>query len=168
MQCVITACRVYARNGPFGSLGHRVILRKSDLGPRVVGMSIWKQLYAMVWLAFLQIVIAIVTIPGFKTYLIYGHVVLGLVILGVAHVNNAQMKKTEAPSRLKRIVKATAVLATIQPIFGIALLVNIMLGLSVLLAEVIAFFHLVIALAIITQASSVATAYDMWEEKEIH
>jgi Zn-dependent membrane protease YugP len=91
-----------------------------------------------------------------------------LVILGLAHFNNAQMKKTEAPNRLKRIVKATAVLATIQPLFGIALLVNIMIGIGVLLAEVVAFFHLVIALAIITQASSVATAYDMWEEKEIH
>jgi hypothetical protein len=31
---------------------------------------------------------------------------------------------------------------------------------------IITFLHLVIALAIITQASSVATAYDMWEEKE--
>jgi hypothetical protein len=131
-------------------------------------MSIWKQLYALVWLAFLQIVIAIVTIPGLKIYLVYGHVALGLVILGLAHFNNAQIKKTEAPNRLKRIVKATAVLATIQPIFGIALLVNIILGIGALLEGVIAFFHLVIALAIITQASSVATAYDMWEEKEIH
>jgi hypothetical protein len=131
-------------------------------------MSIWKQLYALVWLAFLQIVIAIVTIPGLKIYLVYGHVALGLVILGLAHFNNAQIKKTEAPNRLKRIVKATAVLATIQPIFGIVLLVNIILGIGALLEGVIAFFHLVIALAIITQASSVATAYDMWEEKEIH
>jgi hypothetical protein len=131
-------------------------------------MSIWKQLYALVWLAFLQIVIAIVTIPGLKIYLVYGHVALGLVILGLAHFNNAQIKKTEAPNRLKRIVKATAVLATIQPIFGIALLVNIMLGLGLSFIGIIAFFHLVIALAIITQASSVATAYDMWEEKEIH
>jgi hypothetical protein len=131
-------------------------------------MSIWKQLYATVWLAFLQIVIAVVSIPGFKTYLTYGHVVLGLVILGLAHFNNVQLKKTEAPNRLKRIAKSTAVLATIQPIFGIALLVNIMLGLGSSFIGIIAFLHLVIALAIITQASSVATAYDMWEEKEIH
>jgi hypothetical protein len=131
-------------------------------------MSIWKQLYAMVWLAFLQIILAVAAIPGFKTYLIYGHVVLGLIILGVAHYNNVQIKKAEAPSRLKRIAKSTAILATIQPIFGIALLVNIMLGLGISFIWVIALFHLVIALAIITQASSVATGYDMWEEKEIH
>lgn len=75
-------------------------------------MSIWKQLYAMVWLAFLQIVLAVAAIPGFKMYLIYGHVVLGLIILGVAHYNNALIKKTEAPNRLKRIAKSTAILAT--------------------------------------------------------
>ena len=52
-------------------------------------MSVWKQLYAMVWLAFLQIALAIVNIPGFKAYLLYGHAILGLVILGLAHYNNA-------------------------------------------------------------------------------
>jgi hypothetical protein len=37
---------------------------------RVVSLSIWKQLYATVWLAFLQIVLAIVNIPGFRAYLL--------------------------------------------------------------------------------------------------
>jgi hypothetical protein len=37
---------------------------------------------------------------------------------------------------------------------------------TVPLVEVIIFIHIVIALAIITQASSVATAYDMWEDHE--
>jgi len=32
----------------------------------------------------------------------------------------------------------------------------------------VTFLHLVTALAIITQASSVATAYDMWEEHEFN
>jgi hypothetical protein len=168
MQYVITACRVYAHNGLFWSLKHRVILRKSDLEPRATGLSIWRQLYAMVWLAFLQIVFAVASIPGFRTYLIYGHVVLGLIILGLAHYNYLRIKRTEAPNRLKRIAKSTAVFATIQPIFGITLFVNIVLALGIPYIWVIALLHLVIALAIITQASSVATAYDMWEEKEIH
>jgi hypothetical protein len=120
----------------------------------------------MVWLAFLQIVLAIVNIPGFKTYLVYGHAILGLIILGLAHYNNAQMKKTEAPKRLKRIAKSTATLATIQPILGIVILLNLMLTIAIPMVWVITFLHLVIALAIITQASSVATAYDMWEERE--
>ena len=114
----------------------------------------------MIWLAFLAI------IPSYNMYLVYGHVILGLIILGLAYYNNAQIKKTEAPNRLKRIVKTTAVLATIQPILGIPLFVNSMLIFSVPMVWVISLLHLVIALAIITQASSVATAYDMWEEKE--
>jgi hypothetical protein len=135
---------------------------------RVDSMNIWKQLYAMVWLAFLQIVIILITlyVPGFKTYLVYGHTFLGLVILGLAHYNSAQIKRTEAPSRLKRIVKSTAALATLQIILGVILFASVILAIGIPFIGVIAFFHIVTALAIITQASSVATAYDMWEEKE--
>lgn len=127
-------------------------------------MSVWKQLYAMVWLAFLQIII--ITLPRFTIYLVDAHVALGLVILALAHYDNALIKKTAAPNRLKRIVKATAVLATFQIILGIILYANLRLSVSVPLVSVISFFHIVVALAIITQAASVATAYDMWEEHE--
>jgi len=120
----------------------------------------------MVWLAFLQIVLGVVDVLGFDMVRVSGHVILGLVILGLAHYNNVKIKKTEAPNRLKRTAKATAILATIQPFFGIALLVNLMLVVSIPLVGVVSFLHLMTALAIITQASSVATAYDMWEEKE--
>jgi heme A synthase len=127
-------------------------------------MSVWKQLYAMVWLAFLQIIIII--LPHFTIYLVDAHVALGLVILALAHYNNAMIKKTAAPKRLKRIVKSTAVLATLQIILGIILYANLRLSVSIPLVPVILFFHIVLALAIITQAASVATAYDMWEEHE--
>jgi len=120
----------------------------------------------MVWLAFLQIVLGVVDVLGFDMVRVSGHVILGLVILGLAHYNNVKIKKTEAPDRLKRTAKATAILATIQPLFGIALLVNLMLVVSIPLVGVVNFLHLMTALAIITQASSVATAYDIWEEKE--
>ena len=142
-----------------------------DHAARVGSLSIWRQLYAMVWLAFLQILIILESrIPVLGSYLVYGHVFLGLVILGLAHYNNAQIKKTEAPNRLKRIAKSTAILATIQPIFGVILLVNLMLSSAIplvgILVGIVLFLHIITALAIITQASSVATAYDMWEEKE--
>ena len=118
----------------------------------------------MVWLAFLQIVI--ILLPRFTIYLVDAHVVLGLAILALAHYDNALIKKTEAPNRLKRIVKSTAVLATFQIILGIILYANLRLSVSIPLVSVISFFHMVVALAIITQAASVATAYDMWEEHE--
>jgi hypothetical protein len=118
----------------------------------------------MVWLAFLQIVIII--LPQFTPYLVHAHVILGLIILMLAHVDFAQIKKSDAPNRLKRIVKSTAILATIQPILGIILFANAVLNVDVPFVEVVSFLHLVTALAIITQAASVATAYDMWEEHE--
>ena len=124
----------------------------------------WKPLYAMVWLASLQFVVII--IPRFTPRLVDVHALLGFIILGLAHYNNVLLKKTEAPNRLKRIVKVTAILATVQPLLGIILFANLRLGLGFPLVEVVAFIHLVIALAIITQASSVATAYDMWTEHE--
>jgi hypothetical protein len=127
-------------------------------------MNIWKQLYAIVWLAFLQIII--ITLPRFTPYLVDAHVVLGLAILALAHYNNARIRKTRAPVRLKRIVKATAILATLQIMLGAILYANLRLSVNVPLVSVISFLHLVTALAIITQAASVATAYDMWEEGE--
>lgn len=127
-------------------------------------MAIWKQLYAMVWLVFLQIVI--ILMPRFTLYLVDAHVILGLAILALAHYNNAQMKHTEAPNRLKRITKSTAILATFQIILGIILYANLRMNVNVPLIEVIVVIHLVTALAIITQAASVATAYDMWENHE--
>lgn len=140
--------------------------RRADYALWGVGLDIWRQLYAMVWLAFLQILIGVVNIATSNVFLVYGHVVLGLVILGLAHYNNAQIKKTKAPSRLKRIAKSTAILATIQVLLGIPIFVNTMLIFSIPIVWIISLLHLVNALAIITQASSLATAYDMWEEKE--
>ncbi len=127
-------------------------------------MRLWKPLYAMVWVAFLQIVI--ILLPRFSVYLVDAHLGLGLVILALAHYNSAKIKKTEAPNRLKRIAKSTAILATIQVILGLVLYTGLRFNLDIPLLSIVSFLHVVTALAIITQASSVATAYDMWEEKE--
>ncbi len=118
----------------------------------------------MIWLAFLQIVI--IMLSRFTVYLVDAHVALGLVILALAHYDNAQIRRTDAPNRLKRIVKSTAILATFQIILGAILYLNLRVNVSIPLASVVSFLHLMTALAIITQAASVATAYDMWEEHE--
>jgi len=127
-------------------------------------MKMWHLFYLMVWLAFLQIII--ILLPGLGSYLVDVHAALGLIILGLAHYNNAKLKRTAAPDRLKRIAKSTAVLATVQIILGLILYANVRLSINVPLAEVVVFLHLIVALAIITQAASAATAYDMWEEHE--
>jgi len=127
-------------------------------------LALWKTLYAMIWLASLQILI--IVMPRFTLYLVDLHALLGLIILGLAHYNNAKIKRTEAPNRLKRIAKSTAILATAQIILGLILYANLRMNVAIPLVEVIIFIHIVIALAIITQAASVATAYDMWEDHE--
>jgi len=127
-------------------------------------MKIWKQLYVIVWLAFFQIII--ILLPVFGDKLVDLHALLGFIILGLAHYDYAMLKRTEAPNRLKRIAKSTAVLATFQVIMGLILYANVRLNANIPMIEVVIFIHLVIALAIITQAASVATAYDMWEEHE--
>ncbi len=127
-------------------------------------MALWKTLYAMIWLASLQILIII--LPRFSLYLVDLHALLGLIILGLAHYNNTKMKHTEAPNRLKRITKSTAILATVQIVLGVILYANLRMNMNIPLADVIVFIHIIIALAIITQAASVATAYDMWEDHE--
>jgi hypothetical protein len=120
----------------------------------------------MIWLAFLDIVIMIVNVSGFKMYVVLGHTILGLVILGLAYYNSVQIKETRAPNRLKRITKSTVTLAAFELILGIILFPYAVFNIGIPFVGIIDFLHLAIALAIITQASSVATAYDMWEEKE--
>ncbi len=127
-------------------------------------MDLWRQLYALIWLAFLQIIIIVVFEP--TTYLLAIHIVLGLTILGLAYYDHFKMKKTTAPDRLKRIIKSTSILATAQLVLGILLYLEITLLSNGLVETTIRFSHVTVALAIITQASSVATAYDMWEEHE--
>ena len=127
-------------------------------------MNLWQQLYLLIWLAFLQIII-IVVLPT-VVYILAIHILLGLAILGLAHYDNARIRKTQAPDRLKRIVKSTSILATVQPVLGVLLYLEITYLSSSILDLIIRFLHVTVALAIITQASSVATAYDMWEEHE--
>jgi hypothetical protein len=128
-------------------------------------MKLWQQLYALVWLAFLQIIV--ILLPGLEGALVDLHALIGIVILGLAHYNNVALKRIAAPNRLKRTAKATAILATVQVILGLILYAWVKMNFNMpLVQDVIVFLHLVIALAIITQAASVATAYDMWEDKE--
>ena len=130
-------------------------------------MKLWQNLYGMIWLVFLQIIL-IVVLPSSSIYVIALHAVIGLAIFGLAFADNSMMQKLEVPFRLKGIVKSTLSLAAAQLVLGILLyVVNNFYNLSGGLAStVVTFIHVAISLAIITQASSAATAYDMWEEKE--
>ena len=122
-------------------------------------------MYLLVWITFLQIIIIIFPVLGLTpTY--YLHTFVGLILVGVAMASYSLVRKTACPDRIKRISKTTAILAVIQGILGILLLAGIMLHFGTVFQDIILFIHVVNALAIITQASSSATAFDMWEQKE--
>ena len=122
-------------------------------------------MYLLVWIAFLQIVIIIFPVLGLTpTY--YLHTFVGLILVGVAMASYSLVRKTACPDRIKRISKTTAILAVIQGLLGIVLLAGIILHFGTVFQDIILFIHVVNALAIITQATSSATAFDMWEQKE--
>jgi hypothetical protein len=128
-------------------------------------MPLWRKLYNTVWLAFF----CCVFIPHWMgTHVgLPVHALLGLMMLIVTRSNSKRLATISVPERLKRISKVTAGFAVFQLIAGIALgglrhlAPNLPIVSSVLLGA-----HVVAALAILAQASSVATSYDMWEEKE--
>jgi hypothetical protein len=129
-------------------------------------MPLWRRLYNTVWLAFF----ACVLIPRWMGLAagISTHVLLGMAMVLMTQINVRKLASSPVPARLQRISKATAGFAVFQLICGFGLgavshfLPNLRWALSLLRGV-----HIVCALAILAQASSVATGYDMWEEKEI-
>jgi hypothetical protein len=130
-------------------------------------MMLWQKLYSTVWLAFFSCVLIPRWIP-----LVLGmpvHILLGLAMLFLTQSNKKKLAALPVPDRLKRISAATAGIAVFQLISGLALgaVLHFAPNLS-MVCSVIKGVHIVCALAILAQASSVATAYDMWEEKEFN
>jgi len=128
-------------------------------------MQLWNKLYNTVWLAFFSCVL----IPRWMGR--YAgppvHVLLGLAMLVITRTNAQRLAALPVPTRLKRISKVTAGFAVFQVVGGLALGAATHLAPNLpAVAPVLRAAHVVCALTILAQASSVATAYDMWEEKE--
>jgi heme A synthase len=129
-------------------------------------------MYALVWASFFQIfliVLLLSILPG--TGLVYNitigvHILLGLAVISLAFLSSRTVAATRCPNRIKRISRATAILAGVQGLLGVILFLLIRFNQSITLQNVVLLMHIVIALAIIAQASSAATAFDMWEERE--
>jgi heme A synthase len=94
------------------------------------------------------------------------HMLGGVVVVVLALIVYRQVRKTSCPDRIKRIARSTAQLAVLDAVIGVPLYLTDMSILGVPFKEVILFLHFVLAITIIAQASSSATAYDMWEERE--
>lgn len=128
-------------------------------------MALWSKLYNTVWLSFFSCVL----IPRWMGR--YAgppvHVLLGLILLILTVTNARRLAELPVPIRLKRISKVTAQFALFQVVGGLVLgaVTHLAPDLPVV-GPVLRGAHVIVALAILAQASSVATAYDMWEEKE--
>ena len=130
-------------------------------------MQLWQRLYMMIWLLMFDFLL----VPHlFPSKIILGlHVLLGVGTLALANANARALAAEPVPARLKRISRSTASLAVAQAVIGLVfgVLKLAPLHLPSFLATIAAVFHLLVALAMITQAASVATAYDMRDEQEL-
>ncbi len=130
-------------------------------------MRLWVALYGMIWLVFAEFLLG--TWPSPPAAVPYLHAALGVGIVALAYQNMVWLRRTRVPGRVKRVARATFALTILMAFLGALLGADVgassyVLGISVY--EGILFFHLVNALAIITQAAAVAIAYDMWEDRE--
>jgi len=122
-------------------------------------------MYGLIWLAFLEVLLELFPVLG-QSITLPIHGFLGIVILAFAFYTQRALRATSCPDRIKRITRTTMGLAVFQGILGLALAAGIMLSWGSLYTTIVTLLHVANALAIITQASSSATAFDMWEEKE--
>jgi len=128
-------------------------------------MQLWKTLYGAVWLAFFSCVLLPRWMGAYAGSSI--HIVLGFIMLLVALSNARRLAAMPVPSRLKRISKVIVGFAAFQIVFGAALGSTMYFFPNIsYISPILQGVHIVCALAILAQASSVATAYDMWEDKE--
>ena len=128
-------------------------------------MDNWKAMYLIIWIAFLQILFILFSPFGDAVNLAV-HVLIAVAVLGLAFAIYRGVGRTSCPDRIKRITRVTWYLSVFQGVLGIALAAGVTLSWGPDYVGAVGFVHVATALAIITQASSSATAYDMWEEKE--
>jgi hypothetical protein len=128
-------------------------------------MQLWNKLYNTVWLAFFSCVL----LPRWMSPKagLSVHVLLGVLMLIVTQTNARRLASMPVPDRLKRVSKVAAGIAIFQLICGLALgaVMHLAPNLAIV-ASILRGVHVVCALAILSQSSSIATGYDMWEEKE--
>jgi len=128
-------------------------------------MKTWAALYLMVWLVFLGMLI--ILFPVFGAQASQGlHGVVGVAVVVLAYYAFRKVQKTSCPDRIKLITRTTTIFAIVAGLIGAILALPGSYALTGSVEQFVLFLHFSLAVAIITQASSSATAYDMWEERE--
>jgi hypothetical protein len=128
-------------------------------------MKTWKMMYLVIWMVFLQIIFIMFS-PLPESFNVAVHLAIGAAVFGLAVLVARGVSASSCPERIKRITLTTRNLAALQGVLGVVLAAGDALSLGSLFSSGVGLVHVANALAMITQASSSATAYDMWEEKE--
>jgi hypothetical protein len=128
-------------------------------------VKVWAALYAMVWLVLLEF-LTLMLAPRGSTVAIWLHIAIGVGIVAFAFVNWKAIEVTAAPARPKRVAKALFRISAASAVLGVPLYFDVTPGLGFLRGGPVYVLHLMMAFAILTQAASIATGYDMWEERE--
>jgi len=126
-------------------------------------MRLWMALYAMIWIAFLEFLLAM-TPAADPTVLLYGHGALGVAIVGIAFYNFNGLRQTRVPGRVKRIAKSTLQLSVLMGVLGALLFADV--GTDWIIPGINLSVYALNAFAVITQSAAVAIAHDMWEDRE--
>ena len=123
-------------------------------------MKTWQALYGMIWLNFFVLLVGTLDAIPFKAHV---HGVLGLGVLALAMRNRAVVTKTRAPARLKRIAVAMVMTSTLALLSGILLAIPPLAFLRIVWHVL----HMLAIVAVTTQSASLATGFDMWEQREL-
>lgn len=134
-------------------------------------MKLWASLYGFFWFAVLQVVLGVLFALGVSGAGALGalHAAVGGGVMVWAFVNFRMIRSTRAPGRTKRTCAATFGISLVMAVLGLLLWFGIGAGVSVLgvfVDQGIGFLHLILALAIVTQAAATASGFDMWEGRE--
>lgn len=131
-------------------------------------MRLWAALYGFTWLVFLGLILGLWPDP--PAAVPYVHAVVGAGIVVLAFFDDRWLRATPGPARVKRIARATFGLAIAVAVLGVLIWFHVgdhgTIALGYTVGAFLAFLHLANALAILAQASAVAIAYDMWEDRE--
>ncbi len=132
-------------------------------------VRLWATLYASIWIVFFEFLLGLWPDPPWVVP--YLHIALGVAFVGVAYYAARRLRATRVPGRVKRTANAAFGMTLVLLVTGLPLWAGLGSGGSIPVVNLsfyrlVLLVHVVLALAVITQAAAVAIAYDMWEDRE--
>lgn len=134
-------------------------------------MRLWVLLFGMIWVVVAQFILALLPLASLANDdLLYGHAALGAVLVGLAVIAYREVGKTRAPSRVKRVARASLPVMGLMIATGPILFADAVEGTSIpggtASFTLVLVLHVIGALALLAHTTATAVSYDMWEAHE--